>query len=75
MCIYEGSVGNFEGKRNGHLCVDLLSFSVVNWRSVYLFEVLVRRLDLFYFFKKPSAPDSLKFFILGSKLQMDLKGI
>lgn len=70
-----GSVGSFEGKRNGHLCVDLLSFAVVNWRSVYLSEVQVRRLDLFYIFKKPSAPDSLMFFILGSKLEMDLKGI
>lgn len=50
-----GSVGSFEGKGNGRLCVYLLSFSVVNWRSVYLSEVQVRRKDLFYFFKKPLA--------------------
>lgn len=49
MCLYGESVGSFEGKRNGHLYVDL-SFSVVNWRSVYLSEVPVRRLDLFLFF-------------------------
>ena len=64
-----------EGKRNGRLRMYLLSFSVVNWRSVYLSEVQVRRIDLFLFFLKPLAPDSLMFFILRNKLDIDLKGV
>lgn len=50
VCMWE-SVGNIEGERNGHLCVYLLS-SVLNWRSMYLCEVQVRRIDLFIIFFK-----------------------
>ena len=74
VCMW-GSVGNIEGKRNGRLCVYLFSSSVLNWRSMYLCEVQVRRIDLFIIFLKPLAPDGLMLSILRNKLEMDLKGI
>lgn len=52
----------------------LLSSSVLNWRSVYLCEVQIRRIDLFIFIK-PLAPDGLMFSKLRNNLEMDLKGI
>lgn len=51
VCMFIwGNIGSLEGKRNGCLCMYLLFISVVNWRTVYLSEVQVRRIDLLYFF-------------------------
>lgn len=45
VCVRGGGVGNFQRKRDGYL-----PSSALNWRSVYLSEVQVRRIDLFIFF-------------------------
>lgn len=48
-CVHGGGVGNFERKRDSYLP------SALNWRSVYLSEVQVRRIDLFIFFEAISV--------------------
>lgn len=53
------------------LCGHLLFSSTLNWRSVCLSEVQVRRRDLFIFFLKPLVTNSLMFSILRNKLEMD----
>lgn len=73
-CACRGVLVILKAKRNRYLCVYLLSSSVPNWRSKYLSEVKVRRIDLFYFLK-PLVPDSLMFSALRNKLEMDLKGM
>lgn len=46
----------------------LFSLSVATWKSAYLSEVQVRRIDPFIFLN-PVAPDCLMFFTLRNKLE------